>query len=108
MDTIARNELQELKEKVEHLEQLITEKIDNLEKIFIKHFQNLEETKLNNVHESLHRMNNHIDFIHDTYSTLQTPLNYFKHKVEYLMGCPSESKSLPSIKDKETNNNNDY
>jgi hypothetical protein len=108
MDTISRNEVQELKEKVEHLEQLITEKINNLEKTIINHFKNLEETKLNKVQESLHRMNNHIDFIHETYSTLQTPLNYFKHKVEYLMGCPSESRALPSIKDKEPNYNNEY
>ena len=46
-------------------------------------------------------MNNHIDFIEETYTTLQTPLNYVKNKVEYLMGYNNESKSLPTIKDKE-------
>ena len=94
------SELQELKQQVAGLEKLIIEKTDHLEHLIITHFQNLEATKLNHVQESLQRMNNHIDFIHDTYATLQTPLNYFKHKVEYLIGCNSESRPLPSITEK--------
>jgi archaellum component FlaC len=100
MDQSVMNELQGLKEKVETLEHLITKKIDNLEHAILYHLQNLEKTKLSKVEESLNRMNTHIDFIHETYSTLQMPLTYFKNKVEYLMGCSSEPKSLPSIKDK--------
>ena len=46
-------------------------------------------------------MNNPIDFIEETYTTLPTPLNYVKNKVEYLMGYKNENKSLPTIKDKE-------
>ena len=107
--SILIDEVQELKQKVDNLEILITEKFSHLEKI-------LEQSKLNNVQESLSRMNSHIDFVNETYSTLQTPLNYFKHKVEYLMGydyytqtqsLPSCS-SLPSIKDKDDRDNYTY
>jgi arsenate reductase-like glutaredoxin family protein len=61
----------------------------------------LEKNKLNHVQEACDKMNNHIDFIEETYTTLQTPLNYVKNKVEYLMGYKNENKSLPTIKDKE-------
>ena len=61
----------------------------------------LEKNKLNHVQEACDKMNNHIDFIEETYTTLQTPLNYVKNKVEYLMGYNNDSKSLPTIKDKE-------
>ena len=50
------NKLQELKQKVEKLEKLITEKVDHLEKIIISNFKILEETKLNYVQESLQKM----------------------------------------------------
>ena len=98
------NEIKEIRERVENFEGLITERFDRLERMIENKIVNLEETKLNNVQESLQRMNRHIDFINETYSTLQTPLTYFKHKVEYLMGYDytiETSSSLPSIKDKE-------
>ena len=44
------------------------------------------------------KMGSHIDFIEDTYNTLQMPLNYVKKSVERLIG--SSSKDLPTIKDK--------
>ena len=93
-------DIEELKNKINSLEILIIEKFNNLE----KKFDDLEKNKLNHVQESCDRMNTHNDFIHETYSTLQTPLNYVKNKVEYLMGYKSETKSLPTIKDKENDN----
>jgi hypothetical protein len=89
--------IEELKNKINSLENLIIERFDKLEKMF----NDLENNKLNHVQESCDRMNTHIDFINETYTTLETPLNYVKNKVEYLMGYTAESKSLPSIKDKE-------
>jgi chromosome segregation ATPase len=93
-------DIEELKTKINSLENLIIEKFDKLE----KKFDDLENSKLKHVQESCDRMNTHIDFIHETYSTLQTPLNFVKNKVEYLMGYKSETKSLPTIKDKEQDN----
>jgi predicted nuclease with TOPRIM domain len=84
--SILIDEVQDLKQKVDKLELFITEKFIHLEKLLEKKINHLEESKLNNVQESLHRMNSHIDFINETYDTLQSPLNYFKQKVEYLMG----------------------
>ena len=42
-------------------------------------------------------MGSHIDFIEDTYATLQMPLNYVKKSIERLIG--TSTKDLP-IKDK--------
>ena len=94
-DTI-KNDICELKQKIDSLEVLITEKFLHLEQLLESRFGHLEEKNLNHVNASLQKMNNHIDFINETYTTLQTPLNYVKHKVEYLMGY-EPTPSLPSI-----------
>lgn len=97
--SILIEEVQELKQKVDRLELFITEKLIHLEKMLEQRMGHLEETNRTNVNvqESLHRMNRHIDFVNDTYSTLQSPLNYFKNKVECFMGYDySVQPSLPS------------
>lgn len=91
-----RKEIIDIRQKVESLELLITEKFIRLEQLIENRFGHLEEKNLNHVNQSLQKMNQHIDFIHETYSTLQTPLNYVKNKVEYLMGY-DPTPSLPSI-----------
>lgn len=48
-------------------------------------------------------MNDHISFVETTYNTLRSPLNYFKNKVEAIMGTRSEK--LPEIKNVEDNVN---
>jgi chromosome segregation ATPase len=81
----------------------IKNKLDDLERLIIERFNTLEKKidLLNNDNESIkkecHKMGSHIDFIEDTYNTLQMPLNYIKKSVERLTG--SSSKDLP-IKDK--------
>lgn len=92
-----KKDIDELKIKINNLEILIIESFSRLE----SKINDLEKNKLNHVQEACDKMNNHIDFIEETYTTLQTPLNYVKNKVEYLMGYNNESKSLPTIKDKE-------
>ena len=47
-------------------------------------------------------MGSHIDFIEDTYNTLQTPLNYVKKSVERLIGSSSKDLKKLTIKDKDT------
>lgn len=42
------------------------------------------------------KMSNHIDFIENVYSTVRSPLDFFKKKLEYLMGGPSNSH-LPEL-----------
>jgi len=44
------------------------------------------------------KFDTHVDFIEETYSTLRSPLNYIKNKVNLLMGYPSNTKELPTIK----------
>lgn len=96
-DSNIQKDINELKIKLNNLEILIIESFSRLE----NKINDLEKNKLNHVQEACDKMNNHIDFIEETYTTLQTPLNYVKNKVEYLMGYKSENKSLPTIKDKE-------
>lgn len=86
-------EIKELKEKITNLEILIITKFDEL------------NAKLDNINKTSTKMSEHIDFIEETYVTLKTPLNFVKNKVERLMGY-SGSSSLPSIKDKDDNQNN--
>jgi hypothetical protein len=93
---ILQKEIIDIRQKVDNLETLITEKFQHLEQLLNNKFGHLEEKNLNHVNQSLQKMNNHIDFIHETYSTLQTPLNYVKGQVEYLMGY-EPTPSLPSI-----------
>jgi predicted nuclease with TOPRIM domain len=92
-----KKDIDEIKIKLTNLEILIMESFSKLE----RKINELEKNKLNHVQEACDKMNNHIDFIEETYTTLQTPLNYVKNKVEYLMGYNNDSKSLPTIKDKE-------
>lgn len=80
-----QQELQDIKDQVKSLEILITEKFLHLENMLEHRFGHFEESNLHHVNESLQRMNRHIDFIHHTYATFQTPLSYVKHKVERLM-----------------------
>ena len=44
------------------------------------------------------KFDTHVDFIEETYSTLRSPLNYIKNKVNCLMGYSSINKDLPQIK----------
>lgn len=97
----SKNEIKDLQNKIDNLEILITEKFLRLEQLLNDKFGHLEERNLNHVNQSLQKMNQHIDFIHETYSTLQTPLNYVKNKVEYLMGY-EPTPSLPSITNTES------
>ncbi len=83
---LLRKDIQNLQQKVESLEMLITERFLHLETMIESRFGHLEQRNLQHVNESLHKMNQHIDFIHETYTTLQSPLNYVKNKVERLMG----------------------
>ena len=86
------NNFEDIKDKIISLEKMIIEKFDNLEKkIDIINKEN------ENIKKECHKMGSHIDFIEDTYNTLQMPLNYVKKSIERLTG--STTKDLP-IKDK--------
>jgi hypothetical protein len=83
--------------KLDKLEKLIIEKFDALEKkIDLMNTDN--NSKMGEIKKECNKMGSHIDFIEDTYNTLQMPLNYVKKSVERLIG--SSSKDLPTIKDK--------
>jgi chromosome segregation ATPase len=79
--------------------------ISNLEKLIIEKFESLENKidSLNKNNDEIKKectkMGSHIDFIEDTYTTLQMPLNYLKKSVERLTG--SSTKELP-IKNKDS------
>lgn len=40
------------------------------------------------------RMDNHIDFVEDTYDNLKHPLNFAKSKIERIMGYSEDPKLL--------------
>lgn len=87
------NNLSDIKSQLTSLEKLIIEKFDALEKkIDLLNNENKE------IKKECTKMGSHIDFIEDTYNTLQMPLNYVKKSIERLTG--SSSKDLPVIKDK--------
>ncbi len=75
---------------------LILQKLDELlEK------NKLNDDKINNLENSCNKMNEHINFVEDTYTTLKAPLSFVKKNVERLMGTNYQVTNLPSIKDKE-------
>jgi hypothetical protein len=74
---------------------LILQKLDELlEK------NKVNDEKINNLEFSCNKMNEHINFVENTYSTLQAPLSFVKKNVERLMGTNYQVTNLPSIKDK--------
>jgi chromosome segregation ATPase len=87
------NNLEDIKHQINNLQKLMIEKFDALEKkIDVLNKEN------EGIKKECTKMGSHIDFIEDTYNTLQMPLNYIKKSVERLTG--SSSKDLP-IKDKQ-------
>jgi hypothetical protein len=81
-------------------------KLDNLEKLIIEKFNALEKKidslEINEIKKECNKMGSHINFIENTYDTLQMPLNYVKKSVERLIGI--SSNDLPAIKDKNSEN----
>jgi predicted nuclease with TOPRIM domain len=75
--------------KSKSIEKSLEKKIDSINK-------NNDEIK-----KECTKMGSHIDFIEDTYTTLQMPLNYLKKSVERLTGANSGTKELP-IKNKDS------
>lgn len=43
------------------------------------------------------KMNGHIDFVENVYSTVRSPLDFFKNKLEYLMGRTPTNNHLPEL-----------
>jgi archaellum component FlaC len=86
--------IEELKNKINSLENLIIERFDKLEKMF----NDLENNKLKDVQESCNRMNSHINFINETYATLETPLNYVKNKLMKQLNLHENVKDRKEIK----------
>lgn len=70
----------------------LNDKIDKLEKKVDKILE-----LLHNINYSSSKMNEHIDFIENTYDTIRMPLNYVKKKIEYISGS-SNTNDLPVLK----------
>lgn len=87
------NNLEDISHQIKDLQKLLLEKFDTLEKKI-----DLLNKDNENIKKECTKMGSHIDFIEDTYNTLQMPLNYVKKSIERLTG--SSSKDLPVIKDK--------
>jgi|Laugresbdmm110dn_1035115.scaffolds.fasta_scaffold22126_1 archaellum component FlaC len=54
------------------------------------------EDNLSGVEKSCKKMNNHIEFVEDTYEIVRTPLNFMKNRIEYIMGAKSKTE-LPKL-----------
>jgi hypothetical protein len=63
---------------------------------------NLLSEKNQEIKTSCSKMNEHVDFVENTYSTVRAPLNFIKNKIECMMG-KFQSDELPAIKDKDNN-----
>lgn len=96
------NNLEDIKKQISSLEKLIIHKFDELDKKIDSLNEN-NNKKMDDIKVECTKMGSHIDFIEETYNTLQTPLNYVKKSVERLIGSSSSKdlKKLP-IKDKDT------
>ena len=93
--------LEDIKNLISSLEKLIVHKFDELNKKIDLLNEN-NNKKIDEIKVECIKMGSHIDFIEDTYNTLQTPLNYVKRSVERLIGSSSKDLKKLSIKDKDT------
>lgn len=77
---------------------IINEELKNLQNEMkgVKESLILLTEAIEKLSETCSRMNTHINFVEGTYSSLRSPLDFFKRKVEYLMGR-TEYKELPQI-----------
>ena len=93
--------LKDIKTQILDLQKLIVSRFDEINKKLevLEENNKNTQTKIDEIKVECTKMGSHIDFIEDTYATLQTPLNYVKRSVERLIGSSSKDlKSLP-IKD---------
>lgn len=74
-------------EKLDH----ILELLKSIEKRLI-----VLEDRLSAVDQSCQKMNNHIEFVENTYEIVRTPLNFMKNRIEYIMGSKSKTE-LPKL-----------
>lgn len=49
---------------------------------------------LEKLNKTCSKMDNHIDFVENTYDSLKFPLNYIKNRVEYFAGTSDNKKLL--------------
>lgn len=84
---------------------LILQKLENLENKMnnLENKINMINAKIDKCENSCNTMDEHINFVQDTYQTLRTPLDYIRIKVNYLIGNENESIPLPQIKNKSNN-----
>ena len=54
------------------------------------------EDGFSGVEKSCKKMNNHIEFVENTYEIVRTPLNFMKNRIEYIMGTKSKTE-LPKL-----------
>ena len=65
------------------------------------------EKKIDKLLNISNKMDDHIDFIENSYSIIRGPLNYIKNKINLLNGFyGTSSEDLPTINYKDNYNNN--
>jgi phage shock protein A len=73
----------------------------------IKEMRTELKTLVDVVSKSHAKMDQHVDFVENIYSSVRHPLNYVKNRIEQFMG-KQQSPCLPQIEDKnETDNGSD-
>jgi hypothetical protein len=92
--------LEDIKIQILNLEKLILLKFNELDKK-IELLNENNNKKIDEIKVECTKMGSHIDFIEETYNTLQTPLNFVKRSVERLIGS-SSSKDLKRLPIKDT------
>ena len=80
----------------ENLEQICLENKKNIENI-LKILQEIQQD-IKDIKYSNSKMDNHIDFIENTYNILKNPLTIFSSTLNRITGNTYEDTSLPDIK----------
>ena len=70
----------------------------------LKNIESQLNIKLTNIETDCSKMNNHINFVENTYNRVRVPLSYLKTKIELIMGV-SNNNDLPLIEQSENKNN---
>lgn len=76
---------------------LLENKIDNID---IK-LGNIQKTQTD-INDTCNKMENHVDFVENTYSAVRAPLNFLKKNIDKIMGN-AESNDLPQLNYNESN-----
>lgn len=79
--------------------EIVLQKLEELEHSHL----NLER-KIDEIHKNTQRMEDHINFVENTYDTVKTPFHYLMDKVSLLSFSPFRKSEITQIENKKQEN----